>query len=193
MHGVKYCSCEESNLEIRRIQASDVTGFLAMWKQVFSEGQFLAKAPPPEERVITAVARVVAEEIPNFVAIEGGKVVGSVEVFPGTMCGRNFEGADRFGFLGLQVDAKYRRKGIGRSLILAAISDSIRYGFESIELTVFESNIPALQLYDSLGFVATGKGKSITLPSGTKTQEQYMVLNLVHKKPLKNDAAGDES
>ncbi len=51
-------------MEIRRIQSSDVTGFLELWSRVFSEGEFLAKGPPPEDRVSRIVAKVVVEEIP---------------------------------------------------------------------------------------------------------------------------------
>jgi len=149
-------------LEIRRIESSDVTGFLEMWARVFSEGQFLHKGPPPKERVATTIARVVKEEIPNFVATEYGKIIGAVEVFPANMCGRSFEGAERHGFLGLQVDAEHRRKGIGSDLMLAAISDSIRYGFETIELTVFESNLPAILLYEKYASEWYKKLKSIT-------------------------------
>lgn len=180
-------------MEIRRIQSSDVPGFIEMWKRIFAEGQFLAKGPPPHDKVAKVVAKVVAEEIPNFVALDDGNVVGAVEVFPGTMCGQMFEGAERVGFLGLQVDKKNRRKGIGTDLMRAAISDSVRYGFESIELAVFESNTPAIRLYESLGFTLTGQGESASPPAGTSAREQYMRLNLVHNKSLKNDAASGAS
>lgn len=62
---------------------------LNLWNGVYAEGAFLAKGPPPEDRVRSTMERVVKECIPNFVAIDGNKVVGTVEVSPGTMCGKN--------------------------------------------------------------------------------------------------------
>lgn len=177
-----------ARLEIRRIQVADVPNFLALWRRVYSEGAFLAKGPPSADRVRGVVEKVVKEEIPNFIAVEKDKVVGAVEVFPGTMCGRIETGADRTGHLGIQVDSHYRRRGIGRNLMMAAISDSRRYGFDEIELSVFDSNFVAIRLYEKLGFIVTGHGDSVTLPSGMTATGQYMVLNFLHNKRNQADA-----
>mgnify|MGYP003647940240 CR=1 FL=1 len=163
---------------IRRIQAQDVPDFLALWTQVFAEGAFLAKRPPPENKVLQVVERVVKDQIPNFVAIDGLELVGAVEVFPGSMCGFNDDNAERRGYLGIQLAQRYRGKGIGRKLMQAAIDDARSYGFEVIELTVFQSNIAAIELYEKLGFKHTGYGKSIELPVGLATTEQHMALSL---------------
>lgn len=145
---------------------------------MYSEGAFLAKRPPPENRVLAVVERVVKEQIPNFVAIDGQELVGAVEVFPGSMCGFNDDNAERRGYLGIQLAQGYRGKGFGRKLMQAAIDDARRYGFEVIELTVFQSNIAAIELYEKLGFKHTGYGKSIELPVGLATTEQHMALSL---------------
>lgn len=165
-------------MQIRRIQARDVPDFLALWSQVYSEGAFLAKGPPPENRVLQIVERVVKEQIPNFVAIDAQELVGAVEVFPGSMCGFNDENADRRGYLGIQLAKRYRGRGFGRKLMQAAIDDARRYGFEVIELTVFQSNIAAIELYEKLGFKHKGHGKSVKLPVGLSTTEQHMALSL---------------
>lgn len=165
-------------MQIRRIQAQDVPSFLALWAQVYSEGAFLAKKPPLESKVLQVVERVVREQIPNFVAIDGRELIGAVEVFPGSMCGFEDECADRRGYLGIQLAHSYRGKGFGRHLLQAAIDDAKRFGFEVIELTVFQSNIAAIELYEKLGFKHTGYGKSIELPIGLATTEQHMALSL---------------
>lgn len=165
-------------MQIRRIQVDDVADFLALWAQVYSEGAFLAKRPPPENRVLAVVERVVKEQIPNFVAIDGQELVGAVEVFPGSMFGFNDDNAERRGYLGIQLAQGYRGKGFGRKLMQAAIDDARRYGFEVIELTVFQSNFAAIELYEKLGFKHTGYGKSIELPVGLATTEQHMALSL---------------
>ena len=165
-------------MQIRRIQVDDVPDFLALWAQVYSEGAFLAKRPPPENKVLPVVERVVKEQIPNFVVTDGETLIGAVEVFPGSLCGFSDKNADRRGYLGIQLDLVYRGKGIGRKLMQAAIDDAKRYGFEVIELTVFQSNFAAIELYEKLGFKHTGYGKSIELPVGLATTEQHMALSL---------------
>jgi ribosomal protein S18 acetylase RimI-like enzyme len=126
---------------------------------------------------MSTIERVVKESIPNFVAIMESRLIGAVEVFPGTMCGKNYDGAEKAGHLGIQVDYSYRRRGIGRNLMIAAISDSARFGYKTIQLSVFESNTPAIRLYKSLGFLVYGHGATVTLPAGTTTRELHMVLN----------------
>lgn len=175
-------------MEIRRIQVSDVPSFLDLWSRTYSEGFFLAKSPPPEDRVRSAIELVASKMIPNFVAIEGRKVIGAVEVFPGTMCGKKYEGAEKVGHLGIQVDSAYRRMGIGNSLMMAAISDAIRFGFDSIELSVFETNFAAIRLYEKVGFVKCGQDQSDVLLAGSGAKEQQMVFNIVHNKRRQIDA-----
>jgi ribosomal-protein-alanine N-acetyltransferase len=54
--------------------------------------------------------------------------------------------------LNIAVDSKYRRMGIGRSLIISAINRSPGIWF----LEVRESNAAARNLYKSLGFIDSG-------------------------------------
>ena len=169
-------------MEIRRIQVGDVRSFVDLWSRVYSEGAFLGNGPPPEVRVRSIIQKVVKEGIPNFVAVEKSQVIGAVKVYPGPMCGRTYDGAEKTGHLGVQVDSLHRRRGIGKNLMLAAISDSARFGFKAIELSVFESNIAAIRLYESLGFLVSGQGHAATLSAGTSTRMQKMTLNIVQSK-----------
>ena len=153
---------------------------LNLWNRVYSEGAFLAKGPPLEDRVRSTIERVVKERIPNFIVIDESQVIGTVEVFPGTMCGREYDGAEKIGYLGIQIDSSYRRKGIGKQLLNTAISDSARFGYKAVKLSVFESNFAAIRLYENHGFIVTGYGQAVTLPAGINTREQHMVLNILH-------------
>lgn len=169
-------------MQIRRIELSDVPDFLALWAQVYSEGAFLAKGPPPADRARQVVERVVREQIPNFVATDGSEFIGAVEVFPAAMCGISVDDSDRRGYLGIQLAKNYRGKGIGRELMQTVIADARRYGFETIELSVFQSNLAAIALYQSLGFRLTGSSSSEILPAGVSTMGQHMALSLEFTK-----------
>jgi len=62
--------------------------------------------------------------------------------------------------LGLMVDAAYRRRGIGRTLLEEAVVWARAAGIRKLELHVFPWNEPALHLYESFGFEREGYRKS---------------------------------
>lgn len=56
------------------------------------------------------------------------------------------------------VAPAYRRQGIARELIRAAIAESLKAGRTAIRLWVSPDNISAVTLYRSMGFVACDGG-----------------------------------
>ena len=58
--------------------------------------------------------------------------------------------------LGLMVDARFRRRGIGRALLEAAVSWGRANGVSKLELHVFPWNTAAIALYESFGFEREG-------------------------------------
>lgn len=71
--------------------------------------------------------------------------------------------------LGLAVDPSYQRRGIGRALCAAALSEAENAGMRGVSLTVYADNIGALRLYESLGFQATRQLLSMELHFGGET------------------------
>lgn len=55
----------------------------------------------------------------------------------------------------VEVDAAFRGRGHGRSLMLAAERECAAAGAPSLGLNVFTDNAPAMRLYDSLGYRPT--------------------------------------
>lgn len=95
----------------------------------------------------------IASELKNplslwFVATEGEKVVGYVG--SQTVLGA----AD---MMNLAVHPNYRRMGVGRGLINALVSALSRNGACCLLLEVRESNLPAIKLYEELGFAIVGR------------------------------------
>jgi RimJ/RimL family protein N-acetyltransferase len=58
--------------------------------------------------------------------------------------------------LGLMVDARFRRQGVGRALLEAAVEWAPEHGVAKLELHVFPWNEPAIALYESFGFEREG-------------------------------------
>jgi len=58
--------------------------------------------------------------------------------------------------LGLMVDERHRRRGLGTALLEEAVAWARAAGVTKLELHVFPWNVPALALYESFGFVREG-------------------------------------
>ena len=58
--------------------------------------------------------------------------------------------------LGLMVDIRFRRQGVGRALLEAAVEWAPEHGIAKLELHVFPWNEPAIALYESFGFEREG-------------------------------------
>ena len=58
--------------------------------------------------------------------------------------------------MNVAVAPEYRRQGIGKKLLLALMSDLQNKGNRCLSLEVRASNVPAISLYESLGFVQVG-------------------------------------
>jgi len=57
---------------------------------------------------------------------------------------------------GMWVDPRFRRSGVGRALIDAALAQARAAGRRRVLLHVVADNIEAARLYENAGFVATG-------------------------------------
>jgi RimJ/RimL family protein N-acetyltransferase len=62
--------------------------------------------------------------------------------------------------LGLMVDADYRRRGIGRALLVEAVEWAREADVRKLELHVFPWNEAAIALYEDFGFVREGYRKN---------------------------------
>ena len=51
---------------------------------------------------------------------------------------------------------KYRGQGIGRRLMRRSLDTALAFGFTRIELTVRETNVNAITLYEHFGFETEG-------------------------------------
>ncbi|NLX11173.1 MAG: GNAT family N-acetyltransferase [Chloroflexi bacterium] len=80
----------------------------------------------------------------GFVWLEGGRIVGNVSVAPAGQ-------ARTYVIANVAVDPAYRRHGIARQLMLAALDQITRQGTTAI-LQVEADNTPAIALYEDLGF-----------------------------------------
>jgi ribosomal protein S18 acetylase RimI-like enzyme len=67
--------------------------------------------------------------------------------------------------LGICVGAPYRGLGLGRALMERAVAEARTLRKPKIHLSVVKANLPALALYESLGFRVTGDAPDDLAPS----------------------------
>ena len=80
--------------------------------------------------------------------------------------------------MGMYVRPEYRATGVGRMLV-EAIIDHARDQVELLQLMVISDNLPARQLYQSLGFVEYGVERHATKYRGRYHDDVLMALPLV--------------
>jgi len=98
-----------------------------------------------------------------YVAEEDGEIAGC--------CGiRNMAGEGEI--TNVAVAKKFRRKGIGRALMEYMLKEAELLGMESTTLEVRISNIPAIRLYESLGF----KGEGVRPNFYEKPKEDALIM-----------------
>jgi RimJ/RimL family protein N-acetyltransferase len=153
MNGVNNQNIMLAGANIIPIAESHIEGFHKCLDIVARERIYLAfiKAPPVESTRAFVISNI-NNNVPQFVAIIMDKVIGWCDIIPNKL-----EGFEHCGELGMGVHPKYRGKGIGKELVKKTLHKAKEVGIERIELEVFESNIPAINLYQIFGFVKEGK------------------------------------
>ena len=143
------------NLKILPIAKEHAEGFHRCLDSVARERLYLALVQAPTfDSTRQFVLSNIANDVPQFVAMIDNEVVGWCDILPVKR-----EGFTHCGELGMGVHPRYRRLGIGQQLIVRTIQKAKEKGLERIELEVFASNVPAIKLYEKLGFVTEGVKK----------------------------------
>ena len=120
---------------------------------VAREGKYLGfEEAPPLEQSEEFVDNILSARFPMVVAfVPGPTVIGWCDIQPGRVPSRHHTGT-----MGLGVHKDFRRQGIGRLLADQALAAAHSLRLERVELEVYSSNEPAINLYLSLDFEEEG-------------------------------------
>jgi ribosomal protein S18 acetylase RimI-like enzyme len=140
------------DIQIAPIAEEQIEGFHRCLDLVARERLYLALLQaPPLDSVKAAVLSNIADHMLRFVALIDKQVVGWCDIRR-----LKHEGFRHRGELGMGVDPRYRRLGVGQQLVSHTIQKAKESGLERIELEVFASNVAAIRLYEKMGFVTEG-------------------------------------
>jgi len=109
------------------------------------------------------------------VAVVDGRIVGYVTVgLRSSLASNRHVGRIR----ALAVLPEFRRRGIGKALVQAAVAVAHSRGWEKLGLTVLESNPSAVALYHSMGFAEEARLKDEFILQDHYVDDIFMSLRL---------------
>ena len=152
---------EKGQVLIRALEPADVDALCRMWQaeSIYSQTLVLPYRSAASARDIFLGSDAGTH---HLVAALDGVVVGHI--------GLNILQRERrrhVAWLGMMVDEKYQRRGIGKKLLEAALVLGEKWcGVLRFELEVFVDNTRAIQLYANHGFVVEGIERAHALRDG---------------------------
>jgi putative acetyltransferase len=135
-------------VEIVPIALEHAAGFHACLDAVAREKHYLAQTQAlPLQRIEGFVRDSVANGAVQFVALDGGIVVGWADIFPAWA-----DAVKHCGTLGMGVAVACRGQGIGERLLRACLTKALANGITRVELEARADNQRAIRLYERVGF-----------------------------------------
>ena len=102
----------------------------------------------------------------NYVVLDGDDACGTVTCY---LCPQ----VPRRAYISAAwIDPRYRRRGLGRQLVDAAIAWAAAHGADHFRLWVDASNPNAAEFYRALGFVPTGENQPVS-PDSSELQSGF--------------------
>lgn len=108
-----------------------------------------------------------------LVAEQSGQVVGTLELVRGTFV-KNAHTAT----FGMALASGARNRGMGRALLEVAHEWARKEGVNKIHLSVFGSNLAAIRLYQSMGYVEEARRPDQFRLNGQPVDEVFMAYYL---------------
>jgi RimJ/RimL family protein N-acetyltransferase len=161
---------------IRRAEPADAAALVALANDVSAEpeGWLIStgwRGITEERRFLRAVRR--HPDAAVIVAELDGEIVGRL-----SLARDAHPASGHVADLGLMVDGRHRRQGVGRALMEAASRWARENGVTKVELHVFPWNEPAIALYESLGYEREGYRKNHYVRDGAFADAVLMALQI---------------
>jgi ribosomal protein S18 acetylase RimI-like enzyme len=165
---------QTGSIRVIPIEEQFAKSFHRCLDSVARERRYLALVhAPPVDSVCDFVRANILNGVPQFVAVTPeDEVVGWCDITHTAM-----EGFTHCAHVGMGVRSEYRGRGLGTALLRAAIEVAREKGLERIELEVFASNTPAIELYRKHGFVTEGVKRNARKIDGMYDDVVLMALS----------------
>jgi ribosomal protein S18 acetylase RimI-like enzyme len=158
-------------VEIRPARPADEEPLAALDRATWDS--LSSPAPPPGPEWTFFGERTALADV--LVGLVEGRVAGYVKL------GRKTELASTAHVLsvnGISVDPAFRRRGVGRALVEAAVAEARVRGARRLTLRVLGPNEGARRLYESCGFAVEGVQRGEFFLDGAYVDDVLMALEL---------------
>ena len=142
-----------ASLEILPMTPDHIDGFHRTLDYIARERRYLAfLEAPPLDSTRAFVLDLIRRGCPQYVAVAEGEVVGWCDLTP-----KDRPVYAHAGVLGMGLLPPFRGRGVGTRLMTTVLAAARRARLRRVELTVRETNTPAIALYAKMGFEVEGR------------------------------------
>lgn len=143
-------------VEIRPVKTQDAASLIAFLKRLDADNDYLLRSDGEfqislEEEISFIESILESQRDQMIVAEYEGEIIGSIG-----FTGNQYKKYRHQGSIGMGVDKRFWRNGIGRALLEKMAQWCREKGIIKISLEVVERNFPAIQLYKNFGFKVEG-------------------------------------
>src|SRR5512135_1760235 len=149
-------------MNIRPAVRSDARAHLALVREMLAEAEVNTPLAPDEFAMTPEEERSRIEELTSsprvlwLVAEEAGELAGSLTLKPIS----TRRALAHTATLGMTIRKSFRRRGIGRALLVEALEWAPTAAYTRVQLDVYARNTGAIALYEQLGFQHEGRRRN---------------------------------
>ncbi|HEY0048672.1 MAG TPA: GNAT family N-acetyltransferase [Pyrinomonadaceae bacterium] len=149
-------------IKFRRATREDLPEIVRMLSDDFLGRARERYENPLPESYIKAFEEIEADKNNELIVAEtGGEILGTLQItFTPSI---SFQGGKRATIESVRVDEKYRRRGIGKKLMLWAIKRAREENCFAVQLTTNAERADAHRFYENLGFKGSHLGMKLYL------------------------------
>jgi RimJ/RimL family protein N-acetyltransferase len=174
------------SMKIRRLGADDAEAFSALRREVTRDNPVPMGLAFDEEltRTLDGFRAQLSSPLPNavFGSFVEGELAGTAAV---SRAGPFPSSHHKMVMWGVFTSPRYRRRGLSRQVVEAALQHAFDNGVRRVNLQVYVPNEPAITLYKAIGFVEYGIESEAVCLDGQYHDGVHMTLvKSRHNKPL---------
>ncbi len=137
-------------MEIRLVRPEELDEVSRLTAEVYLGGGYIDEADSYALELVDTPRR--ANEAEVWVAIEDGRVIGSVTFCPVGSAYREISRADEGEFRMLAVSPSARGRGVGQELVALCLRRSRELGYAGVRMSTMDAMTSAHRIYGRLGF-----------------------------------------
>ena len=170
-------------LEIRAATEADIPAICAIYRrEVLERAATFELTPPDEAEMLSRMRRIRAAGLPYLAALARNEKGGGAAVLAGYAYASLFRARAAYRFTAedsIYVSPDFQRRGIGRALLLALLTECERLGFRQITAVISDpENGDSVRFHERAGFRRAGLLRGVGWKFGRWVNVEIMIRPL---------------